>query len=280
MKTAGFDLGIAMASAYDDDGFIGIQHDAFGEDQSGTPDHEMHSPYGLLSLPLDPDLDANGQPTSGHCSVMYMWEGSRAHIIPVQDTRVTPKLPRMTAKGSAMFYAATGAYHLIDGGTGSQTLSSGPLTMSLGVDSPGSEMWSAQHSNGQGFFLDAETRDAYIHSIGGEYFISANDEGVTMGITALATDVTGVATYTTMTPLLTALETLVIGINALAVAVNNIVGSPNVGALASPAAIDPSPSPLSTAVTTAFGVVQTACAELEALVLLPSNFSTSVKASE
>lgn len=89
---------------------------------------------------------------------------------------------------------------------------------------------------------------------------------------------TGVATLSTLTPLFTALLTLVTTINALAVAVNNIAGTPNVAALGAPGvALDPNPNPLSTAVTTAFGAVQTAAAAVELLLPAPTNFSATVQ---
>lgn len=102
----GLDLAVATLSAYDDDDFPGVQHDAFGK--GGTPPYEQHSPHGFLSRPLDPDLDAKGQPKLG-CQVLIGMEGGRGHAWLSHDPRVIPKLPRLL-KGESMVYGPAGNF--------------------------------------------------------------------------------------------------------------------------------------------------------------------------
>lgn len=114
MNYLGFDVGISMLSIYDEDGFLGVQVDAYGEEDSGVHPYEAHSPFGLLARPLDPELDAAGQPRSDRaCQVLYALEGGRGHAIPLGDPRVILKLPQLE-KGETLLYSAFGQFVRLD----------------------------------------------------------------------------------------------------------------------------------------------------------------------
>lgn len=99
---------VATYSEVDDNGFIGIQFDAFGEGDSGMPTVEAHFLDGYMCRPLDPDVDSEGKPSFG-CNVLVAWEGHQAHVIPLSDSRKRPLLP-VLQKGERMIYGATGSF--------------------------------------------------------------------------------------------------------------------------------------------------------------------------
>lgn len=119
-----FDLCRSIHTEYDDDGFLLIGHDGYGEKKSGIHPGEAHWHGGIFFRPRAPDTDSKGNPKLG-CNVWQTWEGDVNHIIPASDPRAVPKLPRMV-EGSAGLYGDTGKPQLpfceFDGLSGSFTL--------------------------------------------------------------------------------------------------------------------------------------------------------------
>jgi hypothetical protein len=112
----GFDIGLSVASIYDADGFLGVQVDAYGEQQSGVRDYELHAPFGFLSRPLDPSTDAQAQPVAtGACQVLYAMEGGRGHAWLSNDPRVIPLLPKLDKGGSIQYCATLGSFAKFSG---------------------------------------------------------------------------------------------------------------------------------------------------------------------
>lgn len=103
-----FDLYTASYSDIDPDGFVGIELDLFGEQEAGAPPAELHSPFGFLSRPLDPDVDADGNATLG-CQALVADEGGTRHAWLGSDPRIIPLLPSLK-KGEALFYGAKGQF--------------------------------------------------------------------------------------------------------------------------------------------------------------------------
>lgn len=131
MNYLGFDIGIAMLSTPDSDDFLGIQIDAYGEGKSGVVPYAMHSPYGILSRCLDPDVDSNGLPTAG-CTTLHATMGGQGHAWLLSDPRIIPKLP-LLAKGESMMYASPGQFIRLRGETGDID-TAGDLTMLTSSD--------------------------------------------------------------------------------------------------------------------------------------------------
>lgn len=95
-------------SEVDANGFIGIQFDAFGEEKSGMPAVEAHHPFGFMSRPVDPDVDADGAPKFG-CNVLVGWDGDEAHAWVLADPRSRLVLPTLL-RGESIQYGAAGNF--------------------------------------------------------------------------------------------------------------------------------------------------------------------------
>jgi hypothetical protein len=173
-----------MLAEYDADGFLGLQVDLYGEERSGAPAFEMHSAYGFLSMPLDPEKDGNAQATANACTVLYGWEGSRGHAWPLSDPRVIVKLPKLL-KGGSMQYAATGTYSYMDGKTGSLTtyvpyafvggVATKSMSIELNVDTAGQESISIIH--GDGMAMTMAQGSLVLKNATGSVYLELNASG-------------------------------------------------------------------------------------------------------
>lgn len=109
-----FDTYIAMMSVYDADGFLSIQFDAFGEQESGVLPAPVMLPLGLQARPLDPVRDANGNPDPAQsCEVLIAEEGGATRSLPLGDPRITLILPQI-AKGETLLYNSFGQFIRLD----------------------------------------------------------------------------------------------------------------------------------------------------------------------
>lgn len=95
-------------SAYDDNGFLGYQIAALGEQASGFPDVEALHPYGFASRALDPEIDGNGDVVFG-CQGLTIWEGSEAYSLALHDARKVPILASLQ-KGESLQYGPAGNF--------------------------------------------------------------------------------------------------------------------------------------------------------------------------
>lgn len=110
------DMGVAMLTEVDADGFISIQIDAYGEQDSGVAAYEAHAPLGYYARPLDPTKDENGEPKPEEsCTVLYALEGGRGHAWAQGDPRLTKKLPKLRKGGTMWGCPASGGYALWEG---------------------------------------------------------------------------------------------------------------------------------------------------------------------
>ena len=115
IRFQGIELGVAVASVYDDDGFLGVQVDTHGEDDAGVPPFQALMPYGLIGRPLDPESDGEGS------NVLFWDDGDLSHCIALNDPRVQSVAPQAT-KGSVGQCNAAGAFQLFDYDTETYTL--------------------------------------------------------------------------------------------------------------------------------------------------------------
>lgn len=132
-----FKIGLAMVSPYDDDGFLGVQIDAEGEDQSGVIAYEVISQGGCLYRPLDPVIARDnmrgidpGQPDpSQSCSVLAGTEGGTGYSWCLNDPRVLANLPGLRP-GEAIFFGSFGAFlrFMDDGSAVISTTTDGTMT--------------------------------------------------------------------------------------------------------------------------------------------------------
>ncbi|MET0793562.1 MAG: hypothetical protein ABW061_18730 [Polyangiaceae bacterium] len=91
-------------SEVDANGFIGIQFDAFGEQDSGMDTVEVIHPFGLMANPPEPD--ANG---AFSCSALIGWEGDQAYAWLCSDPRSRVVLPSLK-KGETLLYGCAGNF--------------------------------------------------------------------------------------------------------------------------------------------------------------------------
>jgi hypothetical protein len=151
-----FDLGQAILTAYDADGFLGIGVDVPGGDQSGTSTFEARFPYGTFGRPQDPTVSPDGGTRVG-ATTLYGYNGPQRNAWPCDDPRVTPKLPQ-ASKGTWGAFADTLRDDLpvmvLDGTTGSFALrvphSVGNVSSRILVDveTPGGEEIRLAHGGG------------------------------------------------------------------------------------------------------------------------------------
>lgn len=185
----GLDIGIAVSTVYDDDGFPGIQVDSYGEQQSGTAPYDHHSPLGILSRPHDPDTDDNGNPLRG-CTVLYGLDGGKGHAWLSHDPRTVPLLPPLK-KGGLVCYGGkqkNPAFIHFDGETGSQTFyvpysftgdtPGKSMSIEINVDEEGKESISLVHGNGMSITMIAGGKNSVtIKNAVGDAYMEVNDDG-------------------------------------------------------------------------------------------------------
>ncbi len=119
------DIFCATYSAWDRDGYLTVAVDEFGvDDGSGyssasAKNYEGHHPLGILSRPLDPVLDSQGQADPKQSTiVLRMLEGGRGSVLPLEDTRVMPLLPAIRKGETILYGSAWGQFvRLHDDGT-------------------------------------------------------------------------------------------------------------------------------------------------------------------
>ena len=101
------DVGLVTVSAYAS-GFLGVQVDGYGKD-AGIPMGELQAPLGLLSRPINPEKDSDGEPVpTKACAAIYAWEGGRLHAMPTANPRLIPFLPTL-GQGDSCLYGGTQA---------------------------------------------------------------------------------------------------------------------------------------------------------------------------
>jgi hypothetical protein len=158
-----WEIGMAMGSSYDEDGYLGIQYDGEGEQDSGVDPFETHAIAGVYSRPMDPGVDENGNPDPKQAAqVLVGIEASgKGHIWPMEDPRVVALLPA-AQPGERFFYGDTGAFirFHIDGAISFYTTDQGgnpagqKVAMRLApdgwsVDAP----WGRMTFDGNGFYI-------------------------------------------------------------------------------------------------------------------------------
>ena len=122
-KSWGIECG--TLSAYDADGFLGIQTDVDGSEGSGgtsnagaspvapsggAPEYETIMPGGIVHRPLDPAIDASGNVNTAQAAqVLTFREGGRVWSMPLGDPRVVAILPTVE-KGGTVVYSGCGSF--------------------------------------------------------------------------------------------------------------------------------------------------------------------------
>lgn len=171
-----FDLGVSMASAYDADGFVGLQVDAFGEKRSGMSAIELHHAFGFASRPLDPANDNTG------CSILYAYKGSEGFAWALNDPRLADKIPPLKKGGSAQ-YDSNGSFFSFDPETRTGTLyvpyAEGKAhLLTIGNDSNGKAI--VEFVSGEGPAITILDRVATVTNAPGNAWWQLDDSGTTI----------------------------------------------------------------------------------------------------
>ena len=187
MQQLSFHYGLATGSEYDEDNYLGIQIDHFGE--AGSVPAEVVMPFGLLARPLDPEVDGDASPQEG-CTTMWNEEGSRTAAMPLSDNRVNRLLPKLR-KGGSMLYCGAGNYALFDGKDANDAskragsfyvgvkYSGKSHLLGMVVRDDGTEFVTLVHGEGHGLVLTGNgKRSAVLKNARGNAYFEACDDGI------------------------------------------------------------------------------------------------------
>lgn len=166
------ELGVAMASSYDENGFIGVQIDAFGSQDAAVQFEQLSHQYGFISRQLDPDNGVG-------CSLFRYKQGRRRHVWLADDPRIVGKIPQIKKGGSAQ-YASDGSFSSFDPETHTQTLyvpyASGKAHLStVGLDGNGAPIF--EHVHGNGMAITMLDRTLVLKNADGDSYIQLDDSG-------------------------------------------------------------------------------------------------------
>lgn len=114
------EVGILVSAKYNDSGALETQPALHGPGASATPALAL-SPFGFKGRPRSADApDANGNYHNG-ALVLYWYEGSVLHSMPLDDGRRSTKLPPLDEGGSQWYGDTDDAVSFYDG-SGNLTL--------------------------------------------------------------------------------------------------------------------------------------------------------------
>lgn len=193
-----FDVGMAILSAYDASGFLGVGIDVYGGQSAGTSQFDAKFPYGTFGRPRDPDSSNDATVKTG-ATTLWAYCGKQRLAFVQDDPRVWPKLPQ-ASKGTWGAYGDTGQADIttmvLDGTTGSFALrvphsGSGVSRVLVDVETPGAEQ--ILLANGNGCEVAVKSTEAVVgDDLLALALAKANSvEGIKTALQALATSLSG-----------------------------------------------------------------------------------------
>lgn len=167
-------FGSVTFSEYDEDGFLGVQCDVFGEIDSGMPPFESLGTYGFANRPPDPGDD-------GASTVLYFYKGDQAFAIPFGDPRRTPSLPPLK-KGSSIQYCDRPSFDMHDGEDGTKTIyvevGDSAHLVTIGIDGNGAPIVEVVHSEGMALtLLDGKS---ILKNAAGDAYVEVGASGIVL----------------------------------------------------------------------------------------------------
>lgn len=194
------DMGVAVFSERDTDGFVNISYDGYQppNQKAGIGAVEAHHPFGFQGRPRDPEQDSQGSPGIG-ATVLRFSDQNGDHLFPLGDPRTTPKLPTV-GKGGSIQYGDTGApvvpfafFDVANGGgwqcyvpySGSPPTKA--MTIAIDVSTPGQESIQIIHGSGMSITITAGGKNSIvIKNKAGDAYLEVNDDGtITNGNTQM-----------------------------------------------------------------------------------------------
>lgn len=179
-----FDVAASTQSFYDGDGFLQVQHDAYGG--RGTEPMFLYHQYGFFSRPRDPATDDEGNPIASEaCSLLVGQDGDDAYAMVWNDPRFMGIIPAV-GKGGACFYAVTdeekASFYVVDGDDGTHTvyvpIGDSAHAVQIGRDANGDALITITHADGQAIRLF--DGGITLTSPGGNAYIEIRDGKITL----------------------------------------------------------------------------------------------------
>lgn len=216
-------------SEVDEQGWLSVQVNAYGP-SAARSGMLLHSPYGLLGRPLDPDEE-------GACKALTAREGDQDHAIATVDLRVLKKLPQ-PKKGGSVQFGADGGFGEFNPETHTWTLyipvdfdGEGKATkahlLQIGKDTNGKRCITLLHADGPAIsILEGGKRSVVIKNAASDAYVEVNDDGITLnGKTVIkgglkADEGAGVAPLARSAELLAWAQAMTATVNALVAKVN------------------------------------------------------------
>lgn len=171
-------FGSVTFSAYNEENFLGIQCDVYGETESGMPPFEAIGQYGFFGRPTDPD-------ENGASSVLYLQWGDQYFALPMGDPRRTVSLPPMP-KGSSVQYCDRPSIDMHSGDDGTKTVyveypdGSTSHLLTIGFDGNDKPIVELAHGDGQSLMF-YEGKSILKNKSGSVYLELTDDGGVHNG---------------------------------------------------------------------------------------------------
>src|SRR5580704_4879334 len=90
-----FDIRAGLTSSVDTDGYISVQVDGLGEQNSSIGQYDAFPTNGVYHRPLDAELDGSGNVVPSKASIhLVMMEGGRGYTINLGDPRAMALIPQ------------------------------------------------------------------------------------------------------------------------------------------------------------------------------------------
>lgn len=181
MSIQDFQVGTAVAVAYGEGGFLGVQPDGFG-DNPGTNARHSLGIYGVISRPLDADENGVG--------ALCLWgdEGAEGFAWMGFDPRDVSRVPPASG-GSSGIYNSRGSFILLDHATNTSTWfvpiefdASGNATKSHGIqvgyDANDKACINLTHADGMSVSLIAN--GVVIKNAAGDAYVEVGANGIVL----------------------------------------------------------------------------------------------------
>jgi hypothetical protein len=177
-------------SGFDEDGFLLVQADAYGNPANGAGGSafQLNHPYGFASRPHDPDAPADDGSPPRWCTLMVEKDGSTRIGWLGYDPRFIQDLATLSKGGAAMYagwkegtdWRVT--FATIDGKTGTfhfyRPTGDSALSCTFGVDGGGEPTIELRHSDGS--IISMFDGSIVLKCPNGKNYIQVSDDGIVL----------------------------------------------------------------------------------------------------
>jgi hypothetical protein len=249
-----FDFSAGVVAGYAADGHAHIQHDGFGEEDSGAQPLALHHWFGFQGVPHHGTRGANGEvDPERSCPLLWGYGQNDGHAWPMADPRWIAKLPQVNPGGSIQYGGKLGqpSFQFFDGssgswqvyvpygfsGTGTDGLPSKAMSIAVNVRTPGAESVEIVHGSGMSVTMLAGGKNSVVvKNAAGDAYVEVNDDGITVNGNMKVNGAVEMANPTAAVPLVLGpqlvayLEALELALGAAFGAITPAGGGPGIGA--------------------------------------------------